>query len=256
MCRWLAYSGQEIFLEELLFKPQHSLVEQSQHATEAKVATNGDGFGVGWYGQKEEPGLYRETMPAWNDCNLQHLASQIRSAHFFAHVRASTGTATSRANCHPFSYKNWMGMHNGQVGGYEQFRRPLEAFITDEHYTKRMGTTDSEALFYMLFNFGLESDPVNAIRRMVETVETLQAERNIKEPFRCTMAITDGNKLYCLRHSNDRFAPSLYWRYKDGDLVVVSEPLTDDQEGWNKVPESHVLVAEKSDVKEIVSLKV
>ncbi|MEH6630022.1 MAG: class II glutamine amidotransferase [Halopseudomonas aestusnigri] len=254
MCRWLAYSGDEIFLDELLFKPENSLVEQSLHATEAKVATNGDGFGVGWYGQKEVPGLYREIMPAWNDCNLQHLATQIRSSHFFAHVRASTGTATSRANCHPFAYNNWMGMHNGQIGGYELFRRSLEAHITDMHYAKRMGTTDSEALFYMLFKFGLEQDPINAIRKMVDTVTNLQNEYKIKEAFRCTMAITDGDRLYCLRHSSDRFAPSLYWRHQDGRLVVVSEPLTDDHSDWNKVPESHILIANKSNVQEIIAL--
>ena len=254
MCRWLAYSGDDIFLEDLLFKPENSLVEQSQHATEAKVSTNGDGFGVGWYGQKTDPGLYRETMPAWNDCNLLHLAAQIRSAHFFAHVRASTGTATSRANCHPFAFSNWMGMHNGQIGGYEKIRRPLEAFITDEHYAKRMGTTDSEALFYMLFKFGLVNDPVNAIRKMITTVEGLQKERDIKEAFRCTMAVTDGSSLYCLRYSSDRFAPSLYWRTQDEGLVVVSEPLTEDHDGWNMVPESHILVSEKSTVKDIVAL--
>ena len=26
MCRWLAYSGNPVFLDELLFKPEHSLV--------------------------------------------------------------------------------------------------------------------------------------------------------------------------------------------------------------------------------------
>ncbi|MCZ4281801.1 class II glutamine amidotransferase [Kiloniella laminariae] len=255
MCRWLAYSGDEIFLEDLLFKPEHSLVEQSQHATEAKVATNGDGFGVGWYGQQEEPGLYREIMPAWNDCNLRHLARQIKSSHFFAHVRASTGTATSRANCHPFAYENWMGMHNGQVGGYEQLRRPLEAHISDCHYLNRMGTTDSEALFYMLFCLGLEENPVKAICRMVSTVETLQKEKEITAPFRCTMAITDGKRLFSLRHASDSYAPSLYWQKQEGRLVVVSEPLSVDRTGWNKVPESHVLISEGSEVLDIVSIQ-
>ena len=32
MCRWLAYSGTPVNLEELLFKPQNSLVVQSQHS--------------------------------------------------------------------------------------------------------------------------------------------------------------------------------------------------------------------------------
>ncbi|MBM3521755.1 MAG: class II glutamine amidotransferase, partial [Alphaproteobacteria bacterium] len=101
MCRWLAYSGRPVYLEQLLFQPEHSLISQSLRARRSRVTTNGDGFGVGWYGARPEPGLYRDYRPAWNDENLRSLAEQIRSGVFFAHVRASTGTATSRSNCHP-----------------------------------------------------------------------------------------------------------------------------------------------------------
>ena len=31
-------------------------------------------------------------------------------------MRAATGTATSRANCHPFAHGQHLFMHNGQVG--------------------------------------------------------------------------------------------------------------------------------------------
>ena len=53
MCRWLAYTGSPVLLEELLYKPQHSLIAQSMHSTLGAEATNGDGFGVGWYGAQE-----------------------------------------------------------------------------------------------------------------------------------------------------------------------------------------------------------
>ena len=49
MCRWLAYSGPELVLEDLLFKPENSLIQQSLAATRSIATTNGDGFGVGWY---------------------------------------------------------------------------------------------------------------------------------------------------------------------------------------------------------------
>ena len=67
MCRFLAYSGDAIFLEDLVCKPRHSLVRQSLQASEAKSVTNGDGFGIGWYGERDTPGVYREVMPAWSD---------------------------------------------------------------------------------------------------------------------------------------------------------------------------------------------
>ena len=79
MCRWLAYSGAPVLLEDLLYKPQNSLVVQSLHSQLGAETTNGDGFGVGWYGDRETPGVFRSIEPAWNDRNLQELAGQITS---------------------------------------------------------------------------------------------------------------------------------------------------------------------------------
>ena len=93
MCRWLAYSGAPIFLEEVLFKTDHSLIDQSLRAADAINTTNGDGFGLGWYGRRDVPGVYKDIRPAWNDNNLQALAAQIESPMFLAHVRATTLTA-------------------------------------------------------------------------------------------------------------------------------------------------------------------
>ena len=108
---------------------------------------NGDGFGLCWYGERDEPGLYRDTLPAWSDPNLKSLVGQVKSGLFMAHVRASTGTATSRNNCHPFTCGKWSFMHNGQVGGYDGFRRHADMLIPDALYPYRKGATDSEALF-------------------------------------------------------------------------------------------------------------
>jgi len=93
VCRWLAYSGSPILLEELLFKTQHSLVDQSLHSRLGATTTNGDGFGVGWYEAEGGPALFRSTHPAWNDRNLHDLAAHVRSRLFPAHIRAATGTA-------------------------------------------------------------------------------------------------------------------------------------------------------------------
>src|SRR5215213_11418608 len=67
MCRWIAYRGETTALEHYVTEPEHSLVTQSLRALEATTGTNGDGFGLGWYGSHPEPGLYRETRPAWSD---------------------------------------------------------------------------------------------------------------------------------------------------------------------------------------------
>ena len=115
MCRFLAYRGEPVFLADLVCAPCHSLVHQSLHAIEAKTETNGDGFGIGWYGERPEPGLYREVRPAWSDENLRSLCDQVRSQLFFAHVRASTGTSTKRCRRYAEAMRPpfWSGIHTG-----------------------------------------------------------------------------------------------------------------------------------------------
>ena len=245
MCRWLAYAGTPVFLEDLVSKPSHSLIEQSQNALHAKCSTNGDGFGLGWYDRRAEPGLYREVLPAWNDGNLRSLAAQIAAPLFFAHVRASTGTDSSRPNCHPFAVGRWLFMHNGKLGGYECLRRRVEALIPDALYTHRLGTTDSEALFLLLLAKGLASDPIGAFGRMLGQVEAEMRAAGIAEPLRFTTAVTDGRRIYAIRHASDDRPPTLFWRQRDDGIAVVSEPLDPAGEGWDTVPPEHVLVVER-----------
>src|SRR5262245_51792375 len=125
MCRWLAYSGTPILLDELLYKPKHSLIDQSLHARLGVEATNGDGFGVGWYDEREFPGVYKNTDPAWNDRNLRELAKHVRAGLVFAHIRASTGTPVQQTNCHPFRYKKWLWMHNGAIARFHDVKRDI-----------------------------------------------------------------------------------------------------------------------------------
>src|SRR5436190_13777893 len=98
MCRWLAYSGSPILLSEALFAPAHSLIDQSLHSELGAETTNGDGFGVGWYGDGGTPAVFRSVEPAWHDRNLRELAGHVTSPHFFAHIRASSGTAVQQTN--------------------------------------------------------------------------------------------------------------------------------------------------------------
>jgi glutamine amidotransferase len=243
MCRFLAYRGEPIFLSDLVCAPAHSLVHQSLHAAEAKTGTNGDGFGLGWYGERPEPGLYREIRPAWSDENLRSLCAQVRSGLFFAHVRASTGTATSRANCHPFAQGRHLFMHNGQIGGYRRIKRRLEALIPDELYDVRAGTTDSEAIFLLALANGLSEEPVAAMARTLGRIRALMAEAAVAEPLRFTAAFADGTGLWAYRWASDGAPPTLYYREGEGHLLVVSEPIDDRHRGWREVPKGCMLIA-------------
>ena len=162
MCRIAAYSGPDLPLEDVIVRPAHSLLTQSQHATEAKLAVNGDGFGIAWYGQPDQPGLYRDVLPAWADGNLVSLCRMVRAPLFIAHIRASTMGETSRANCHPFTWDRWSFCHNGQVPQFPRIRRALESALPDALYAHRRGTTDSEMVFLTLLANGLADDPACA----------------------------------------------------------------------------------------------
>jgi glutamine amidotransferase len=208
------------------------------------VTTNGDGFGVGWYGSRDLPGVYREIMPAWNDPNLKSLSHQLSSGLFLAHVRASTGTETSRANCHPFAYGRWLFMHNGQIGGYAKVRRALDSLLPDHLYQNRRGTTDSEVFFHLLFHHGVEDDPPAAFERTVAKVLEVMEDARVAEPFRMTAILADGQCVYALRHSTDDNPPSLFWRYGADELIIVSEPLDFEPLHWNEVAPSNLLITE------------
>ncbi len=243
MCRWIAYRGETVPLERYVTAPAHSLVQQSMRALETAATTNGDGFGLGWYGDHDEPGVYREVRPAWSDENLRHLCRHIQSHLFFAHVRHSTGTATTRPNCHPFAHGRWLFMHNGQIGDWSLVRRRVEAMIPDPFYASRVGTTDSEAVFLAILGSGGDADPVSATIRTLAVLTDLVRQSGTTQPLRFTAALADGRDLYCFRYANVESANTLYYREAGDDVVVVSEPLDREPENWTAVPPGHVIAA-------------
>lgn len=242
MCRFLAYLGEPIYLEDLVCKPRHSLLRQSLRALEAQCATQGDGFGLGWYGERETPGVYHEVMPAWSDENLRSLCAQVRSGLFFAHVRAATGGGIARQNCHPFRHGRWLFIHNGQIGGYARLRRVLEARLPDELYEQRRGATDSELLFLLIvarLQAGAEAE--DAVRAVLAEALAAMRERGIEEPLRFAAALADGQQVWAFRWASDSGAPSLYLKPQRGGWAVASEPLGDDAEAWVAIPQGQVV---------------
>ncbi|CAL8980343.1 class II glutamine amidotransferase [Rhodoplanes serenus] len=256
MCRWIAYRGETIALEHYVTAPARSLVAQSLHALESTASTHGDGFGLGWYGDHPEPGLYREVRPAWSDDNLRYLCRHIRSHLFFAHVRSSTGTPITRPNCHPFACGRWLFMHNGMIGNWNRIRRRVEALIPDELYGSRIGTTDSEAVFLALLGAGLDRDPIGATARTLAAITEMTREEGRAEAMRFTAAVTNGKDLYAFRYAANDQANTLYYRAVGKDVVLVSEPLDEDRSDWQLVPPDHAVVARAGRAPEVVPFTV
>ena len=260
MCRWLAYSGSPVLIEDLLYKPENSLVVQSKHARLGVEPTNGDGFGVGWYGARETPGTYHSAEPAWNDRNLQDLSAHASARRVFAHIRASTGSAVQQTNCHPFRHDRWLWMHNGAIFEFPLVKRDLTLAVAPELFPLIEGSTDSELFFYLALTFGLEKDPPAAVARAVGLIEETGRRHGVEHPIQMTVATTDGDTTWAFRYSSERSSRSLFHstdvstlraQYPDHPLLhdlsddtrlVVSEPLGDLQGAWREVPESTCLV--------------
>lgn len=249
MCRWLAYMGPPVYPEDYLLCAENSLIDQSLHARMGRTTTNGDGFGLGWYGERDEPGLFRDIRPAWNDDNLRNVAAHIRSHTFFAHVRAATNGGIARTNCHPFRFGRWLFMHNGQIGGFDTVRREIDCLIGDAYYHHRLGTTDSETLFCLMLTHGLEKDPPGAFARAVAQVERVKAAQGVNAPLRLTAALTDGETVYAIRYASDANAPTLYIGHNrtahaaTTPLLIVSEPLDGCPDHWREVEMSRFVTA-------------
>jgi len=256
VCRWLAYSGSPVLLEELLLKPKHSLIDQSLHSRLGAETTNGDGFGVGWYGVGDTPGVFHSVEPAWNDRNLREVGAHVMSPLVFAHIRASSGTAVQQTNCHPFRHGRWLWMHNGVIRDFHAVKRDLVLAVDPSFYPEIKGSTDSETFFYLALTLGLEEDPPRAVQEAVGFIEATGRRWGVEHPIQMTVATTNGESIWAFRYSSEGKSRSLFFSTEvrtlkmlypddirlqalgDESRLVVSEPLGNLVGAWNEVPES------------------
>ncbi len=266
MCRWIAYIGKPIYMDTIITQPSSSLVCQSFNSKMAfkpdgsLLATNGDGFGVGWYNEKFEAGLFKDAEPAWANENITELCSHIKARIFMAHVRAASTGAVQRSNAHPFKYKNWLFQHNGFVNHFDIIRRDLHLQLSDEQYNLLKGTTDSETLFRLALSFGLEKDVKKAIEKMIAFVKKTCEKHQLNVELSLSCALSDGNALYTIRHSTTKRQNSQFYSTKEDCLqdivdsknliphdgvVVVSEPIDHYNNRWKEMPnDSFAVIAD------------
>jgi len=266
MCRWMAYSGDALPIEELVFKPEHSLIDQSLSARMSELPTNADGFGLGWYGREHRPGTYHSIQPAWNDENLRDLSFHIASPLFLAHVRHATGTPVQTSNCHPFRHENWLFVHNGLLCEFQKYRRDMAMEIAPGLFPELRGNTDSELMFYLALTFGLKDDPLAAIARMAGFIERLAERHGVENAIQMSLGFADGQRLYAVRYSTERNSRTLYYSetidsifalypeharldvFPKNARAVVSEPLGSLEGVWTPIDESTAVIVEAGDV--------
>lgn len=275
MCRFLAYKGSSIILDQLLYQPDHSLIKQSYKAKEMEEPLNGDGFGIGWYANQlsNEPAVFNSIRPAWNNKNLRSITPKIRSECLFAHVRAATVGNVSELNCHPFQYENFLMMHNGGIKQFDKIKRPLLESLSNERFRWIGGQTDSQHIFALTLDHLLDTpkkpapqDYLDAFCQTFDKIEQLKSRYGLDEPSFLNLMITDGDLVVGSRYVTDpeKSPRSLYhseggkYECKNGKclmnkecaedekaVLVVSEKLNNNENDWYEVPENHMLIIDE-----------
>jgi glutamine amidotransferase len=273
MCRLLAYLGSPIIIDNLLYKPKNSLVNQSINAKEIEEPLNGDGFGIGWYVPEVnyEPVTFVSVNPAWSNRNLRNLAPKIKTECFIAHVRAASVGEVSESNCHPFQYKNLLMMHNGGVEEFSRIKRYIREPLTDELYNWIKGQTDSEHIFAYLLH-ELLADPkatispeavIDAFEKTFTALKKMMSDHGIKEAAYLNMMVTNGLFFVGTRYVTDPVEEPLTLYHSEGGryvvedgisqmvapedddqaVLIVSEKLTEDK-NWTLIPKNHFVVVD------------
>lgn len=287
MCRFVAYVGTPIVVDELLIRPANSLLKQSREAREMTHPLNGDGFGLGWYARevREEPGVFRSVTPAWANQNLLYNASLIRSDCLFAHVRAASEGVVSEANCHPFHYQRYLMMHNGGVPQFGRIKRALVDRLDEDLYLWIRGQTDSEHVFALFMQMVRDHpktqvcerldavDLAECFQRTFDTLEAMLHQRGIFAAAAFNMMVTDGIGVVGTRYGTDphQATPTLYYAVGsrfgavDGHstmiadgvpgqraVLIASERLCDDDPSWVAIPPNHCIAVDQD--REVVLL--
>jgi predicted glutamine amidotransferase len=268
MCRWMAWLGQPVLVEELLFRTEHGIVDQSLHARMGAEPTNGDGFGLGWYGTGDGPGVYHSVAPAWGDANLRELAGHIESPLFLAHVRAAIGSPVQQTNCHPFRHGRWLFVHNGYIGDFDALRRDLMLAIDPARFAQVQGSTDTEVVFQLALTHGLEDDPVRALERTVSLIEATADRVGVEPLVQGSFGVSDGVDLWGVRYATTGAARSLFasadvdslralhpgnprlQRLSADDRLIVSEPFSDLPGVWEEIPQGTAVTVRRGGVLE------
>ena len=273
MCRFVAYLGESpVILSDVVAHPENSLVSQSQRSSEQSFGLNGDGFGLGWYDHAidDTPGRFKSTRPAWNDKNLGHISSKIRSKCFIGHVRASSIGDVTLANCHPFGYRQFLFAHNGKIDCFNKIKRPLIEQLQDDFYHEINGQTDSEHFFILVMDIlsHESSEPTldqmaEAVLEAIRRVRALQSQLENQPFFKLNAVLTDGRQMLAVRYTAGKTQAPLSLHYAVGNhikqdgqgvamldqpgresaLLVASEVLTDYAQRWQEVPANHMLLA-------------
>jgi glutamine amidotransferase len=237
VCRHLAYLGFPRTLQSVLVDPPHSLYEQSWAPARQRHGTvNADGFGVGWYVDREAPVRYRRAQPIWTDASFASLAPTIATGCALAAVRsASAGMSPDESAAAPFTHGRWLFSHNGRLHDWPTARKALLGEASDVPDTR--AGVDSALLF------GLALARWEAGASLSEGLAG--AARSVLDHGggRLTMLASDGTAVAALVAGEP-----LHLTSSSDGVLIASEP--DDDGPWRELADGTVVHATREGITE------
>lgn len=216
MCRVVAYLGEPIPLDVLLYASDSSLVRQT-HSPKMLELLNLAGCGVAVWGssftEPDLPLVYRDVTLPMYDRNLIALARKIRGRCVIGHVRGSDymsfqSPRVGRAQVHPFHYEgfNVVLAHNGTLARFDEMKFDLLEYINADIAARIEGTTDSEWIYALLLS--QLTDPSNrlsgeelgqVVARTLGILRDVRQKRGIEVASAANLFASDGNHLVATR---------------------------------------------------------
>jgi glutamine amidotransferase len=218
MCRVLAYLGEPVLLDDLLYAPDNSLVRQS-YAPQRLRMLNLAGFGVAAWDPASrgagEPYTYHTPGLPVFDSNLRTLARKVRPTCVLAHVRGvrfSDSSSVGPQFLHPFLYPGMRAAlaHNGDLHRFAEMRPRLQRYLRPEISSLVRTSLDSEWI-YALFLSRLadpraEHTAAELADALVETLEILGAVRGELDADTVSsvnLFVADGKSIVAARYAFD-----------------------------------------------------
>jgi len=218
MCRVLAYLGSPIPLENLLYKPDSSLLKQAYRPKMLEML-NLAGFGMmAWDSTSYVPDVpyrYVTTELPIFDANLRNLSAKLRPYSVLAHVRGvpyHDQVHVNLQNLHPFHYEGASVAlaHNGDLANFNSYKFSLLEHVRPEFRTKIRGSTDSELIYALLLSH-LE-DPggrthfdelLKALEGTLCALRKVRLQEGVTRSSSTNLFVMNGNMLLATRFTFD-----------------------------------------------------
>ena len=218
MCRALAYLGQPVLLDNLLYQPDSALVKQS-FMPKMLHLLNLAGFGMKAWDRGSpdplKPYSYASTALPVFDRNLKALAEKIRPTCVLGHVRGvayNTEVEISLQNVHPFQFPGvrLALAHNGDLARFSEMKPHLLESIRPEISNLIRGTTDSEWIYALIVSQLADPrgacpahDLVHAVDEAFAIIRAVRARLGIATSSSVNLFLTTGEQIAAVRYCFD-----------------------------------------------------